>query len=154
MLGVRVPVFLALLSADTFGAATPVSKALLTTLSPFQLAGLLYLGAAAGLFPLMVPRGRLRSVCDTDRKSRERLLGAVLLGGVCGPVALLFGLRLASAASVSMWLNLNWRLPRFSVTFSFGITSGGMGGWLWPGPWQPRPCCPGGREWREFRPGS
>ena len=30
----------------------------------------------------------------------------MLLGGVCGPLALLFGLRLAAAASVSLWLNL------------------------------------------------
>lgn len=129
VLSVRVPVFLALLSAATFGAATPVSKALLTTLSPFQLAGLLYLGAAAGLFPLMVLRGRLRSVCGTDRKTRERLLGAVLLGGVCGPVALLFGLRLASAASVSMWLNLE--LAATSVLGHFLFRDHvGRHGWL------------------------
>ena len=37
---------LALLSAVLFGAATPASKLLLGSLEPFQLAGLLYLGAA------------------------------------------------------------------------------------------------------------
>lgn len=125
----RVPVFLALVSAGTFGAATPVSKALLTTLSPFQLAGLLYLGAAAGLFPLVVLRGQLRSVCGTDRKSRERLLGAVLIGGVLAPVALLFGLRLASAASVSMWLSLE--LAATSVLGHFLFRDHlGRHGWL------------------------
>jgi len=40
-----------------------------------------------------------------DRANRIRLLGAVILGGICGPLALLFGLRMA-AASVAMWLNL------------------------------------------------
>ncbi len=30
----------------------------------------------------------------------------MLLGGIAGPVLLLFGLRVAAAASVSLWLNL------------------------------------------------
>jgi drug/metabolite transporter (DMT)-like permease len=34
-----------------------------------------------------------------------RLLGAVFAGGVAGPVLLLFGLRIAGAASVSLWLS-------------------------------------------------
>jgi drug/metabolite transporter (DMT)-like permease len=33
------------------------------------------------------------------------LLGAVVAGGICGPVLLLFGLGLAGAASVSLWLS-------------------------------------------------
>lgn len=41
-----------------------------------------------------------------DRRNRLRLAGAVFFGGVLGPVALLYGLRLAEAASVSLWLNL------------------------------------------------
>jgi drug/metabolite transporter (DMT)-like permease len=42
----------------------------------------------------------------TDRRNQIRLLGSVFSGGILGPVALLFGLRLAEAASVSLWLNL------------------------------------------------
>jgi hypothetical protein len=48
---------LALASAALFGAATPASKALLADLSPFQLAGLLYLGAALGVAPVAWRRG-------------------------------------------------------------------------------------------------
>jgi hypothetical protein len=48
------PVSLALVSAALFGAATPASKALLGDLSAFQLAGLLYLGAAAGVLVVLV----------------------------------------------------------------------------------------------------
>ena len=40
------------------------------------------------------------------RRNRIRLLGAILFGGMIGPVLFLLGLRLASAASVSLWLNL------------------------------------------------
>lgn len=103
---VRHPVLLALLSAALFGSAAPLSKPLLAGFSPFQLAGLLYLGAAVSLAPGLLATGRLRSMRRIDALNRRRLAGAVLLGGVCGPVALLFGLRLAAAASVSLWLNL------------------------------------------------
>jgi drug/metabolite transporter (DMT)-like permease len=103
---VRYPVLLALLSAGLFGAATPLSKALLAGLSPFQLAGLLYLGAALSLGPWLLVTGKLRPTGRLDARNRTQLAGAVLLGGVCGPLALLFGLRLAAAASVSLWLNL------------------------------------------------
>ena len=97
---------LALLSAGLFGAATPLSKVLLAGLTPFQLAGLLYLGAACSLAPGLLVTRRLRPTWRIDARNGRRLAGAVLLGGVCGPLALLFGLRLAAAASVSLWLNL------------------------------------------------
>lgn len=101
-------IVLAFLSALLFGAATPVSKVLLEDLSPFQLAGLLYLGAAIGVLPMLVWKGKLLPVWKIGRKNQVRLIGAVVLGGIGGPVALLFGLRLAAAASVSMWLNLEF----------------------------------------------
>jgi drug/metabolite transporter (DMT)-like permease len=97
------PVAIALLAAALFGAATPLSKWLLGALSPLQLAGLLYLGAALGVAPAL--RGSRRLV-PRGRRGRLRLLGAVVCGGLLGPVLLLLGLRLASAASVALWLNL------------------------------------------------
>ena len=100
------PVLLALLSAALFGAATPLSKALLAGFSPLHLAGLLYLGAAVRLGPWLLVTGKLRPTGRLVARNRRRLAGVVLLGGVCGPVALLFGLRLAAAASVSLWLTL------------------------------------------------
>ncbi len=100
------PILLALGSAFLFGVATPLSKTLLGSLSPFQLAGLLYLGAGGALLPLLLRAGRLRSLCHMSAANQRRLAGAILLGGVAGPVALLLGLRLAAAASVSLWLNM------------------------------------------------
>jgi drug/metabolite transporter (DMT)-like permease len=95
------PLALALLAAALFGAGVPASKRLLADLPPFQLAGLLYLGAALGVAPAALHSGGLRLPRD---RSRWRLLGAIAAGGVCGPLLLLFGLRLAGAASVSLWL--------------------------------------------------
>jgi drug/metabolite transporter (DMT)-like permease len=100
-----VPALFALLSAALFGAATPASKLLLDSLAPLQLAGLLYLGAALGAAPAALGRGR-RAPLPRDPANRLRLAGAVLFGGVLGPVLLLLGLRAAHAASVSLWLNL------------------------------------------------
>jgi drug/metabolite transporter (DMT)-like permease len=100
------PLAIALLAALLFGAATPASKALLQSLPTFQLAGLLYLGAAVGVVPLLIKEKRFSFPWALDRKTTYRLLGAIGLGGVAGPLLLLFGLSLASAASVSLWLNL------------------------------------------------
>ena len=101
-----LPVVMAFTAAALFGAATPVTKGLLTDLTPFQLAGLLYLGAAIGVGPSLLLRTASRRVVPSDSRNRIRLIGAVLFGGVLGPLLLLLGLRTATAASVSMWLNL------------------------------------------------
>ena len=97
---------MAILAALFFGAATPVSKPLLAHLTSFQLAGLLYLGAALGVILLLVRERKFTPPWRMDRRNLLLLLGSVVFGGILGPLALLAGLRLASAASVSLWLNL------------------------------------------------
>jgi len=102
----KLPIVTALVSALLFGAATPASKLLLEGLTPFQLAGLLYLGAALAVAPVALRQGGFALPRRSDRRNHYRLLGAVIFGGVLGPIALLFGLRLAQASTVSLWLNL------------------------------------------------
>ncbi len=103
----QLPVILiALLSAFLFGSATPFSKNLLNQLTSFQLAGLLYIGAAIGVIFIVVRDKKFILPWRLDQKNAMRLLGAVVFGGLLGPLALLAGLRLANASSVSMWLNL------------------------------------------------
>ena len=97
---------LALLAAILFGASTPASKALLGSLEPFQLAGLLYCGAALGMAPVVAFDRRSGARLRLDRANGLRLAGAVVFGGVLGPVLLLAGLRLTLAGSVSLLLNL------------------------------------------------
>jgi drug/metabolite transporter (DMT)-like permease len=91
-------------AAALFGASTPLSKWLLSSLGPFSLAGLLYLGAAAAVLPFA------RRGASGDRRARWantwRLAGAVVAGGMLGPVLLLSGLAQSTAASVSLWLNI------------------------------------------------
>ena len=102
----KTPIFMAILSALLFGAATPTSKLLLADFTPFQLAGLLYIGAALAVAPAALRKGGFALPQRSDRRNQARLFGAVLCGGILGPVALLVGLRLAEASSVSLWLNL------------------------------------------------
>lgn len=100
------PLVTSLVSALLFAAATPVSKVLLSGSAPVLLAGLLYLGAAIGVFPVVLfERSRVGNR-TYDTASRWRLVGAILCGGALGPIAYLFGLKLAAASSVSLWLNL------------------------------------------------
>lgn len=95
-----------MVSALFFGAATPVSKPLLDVMSSYHLAGLLYLGACLGVLGLAFRERAWVAPWRMDRANALRLLGSVVFGGMLGPLALLAGLKLASAASVSMWLNL------------------------------------------------
>ncbi len=125
----KTPILMAILSAILFGAATPASKLLLQELTPFQLAGLLYLGAAVAVAPVALKRGRFALPRRADRPNRIRLLGAVFFGGILGPVALLFGLRLAEAASVSLWLNLELAATTVLGVFVFRDHLGPLG-WL------------------------
>jgi len=99
----------ALLSAALFGASTPLAKLLLGAIDPWTLAGLLYLGSGVGLggITLFV---RARSAVSTEAKvaisDLPWLAGAVIAGGIIGPVALMFGLAKASASSAALLLNL------------------------------------------------
>jgi drug/metabolite transporter (DMT)-like permease len=100
----RGPATWCLLAALLFGASTPVTKVLLEGLGPFTLAGLLYLGAALAVVPMAFSGGP-----PSLARGRRNLLllgGAVLFGGIIGPVLLLLSLQRASASSVSLWLNL------------------------------------------------
>ena len=96
------PVGWCLLAAACFGAATPLCKLLLDTMGPFTLAGGLYLGA--GLFT--APSCLKLEIKKTGSIDRRRILGAVLFGGILGPVFLLFGLQLGNANSTALLLNL------------------------------------------------
>lgn len=103
------PVVWCLIAAALFGASTPAAKLLANAAGPFLLSGILYLGAAIAVAPWVL-RGASRRV--TGRlslvygRNHLRLLGAVVFGGMLGPVCLLTGLRSAHAGSVSLWLNL------------------------------------------------
>ena len=101
-----VPAIWCLVAALLFGATTPASKALVYDLGPLLLSGLLYLGAALAVVIPATRAMRRREHRGLRGGDRTRLLGAVVCGGVIGPVLLLLALSRAPASSVSLWLTL------------------------------------------------
>jgi len=122
-------IILALLSAALFGITTPVNKYLLSGINPFFLAGLLYLGASIGLFPVILARKELAHLFKLNRINKIRLSGSIVLGGILGPVLILSGLKFASASSVSLWLNLEL-VATTVLGFLFFKDFLGVKGWI------------------------
>jgi drug/metabolite transporter (DMT)-like permease len=93
----------ALAAAFLFGASTPLAKALLSNVYPWLLAALLYLGSGLGL---SLYRG-LRRASGVTLTAGEWpwFAGAILAGGVIGPVLLMFGLTGLHASDASLLLN-------------------------------------------------
>jgi drug/metabolite transporter (DMT)-like permease len=99
------PLAWCLLSALLFGASTPATKQFTASLHPLQIAGLLYAGAGLCVSPWALAAW-YRNRSPRSTRQRAYLLGALLFGGVIGPVLLVFGLARAPAGSVALWLNL------------------------------------------------
>ena len=96
-------VLAALLAAAMFGAGTPLAKSLLGATDPWLLAGLLYLGSGLGL-ALWRLFSRAQAVQLPPGHWRW-LAGAVLAGGVLGPLLLMLGLSRMPASGASLLLN-------------------------------------------------
>jgi len=89
--------------AILFGAGTPVAKLLLDDVSPWLLAGLLYSGAGLGLATVRLVR-RSPPV-RVNREELAPLAGAIVCGGMLGPVLLMVGLAHLPATASSLLLN-------------------------------------------------
>lgn len=101
---------LAMGSAALFGASTPFSKLLLgRDVSPWLLAGLLYMGSGLGLSLVHFGRRRLGiapAEAPLRRGDMPWLALVILSGGVIGPVLLLVGLSTTAASTSALLLNL------------------------------------------------
>lgn len=117
----------ALAAALLFGAAAPLAKLLLAQVSPWLLAALLYLGSGLGLALLrrLQPGERVR----LPRGQWPWLAGAIVAGGVAGPVLLMLGLAGLPASQASLLLNaegvltalLAWVVFRENVDLRVGL---------------------------------
>lgn len=105
----RAGIVEALAAAALFGASAPLAKLLVGAVPPVLLAGLLYLGSGVGLLGWWLWRRRAgREAFETSltRNDLPWLAGAILAGGVVGPVLLMWGLGRGPAAHASLLLNL------------------------------------------------
>lgn len=104
------PVAAILASMALFGVSPPLAKLLVGDVGPVGLAGLLYLGAFAGmavLWGVSGARGSRRGRgMPLGRADIPWLAGATAAGGVVAPIALMSGLALTTGFTASLLLNL------------------------------------------------
>jgi drug/metabolite transporter (DMT)-like permease len=107
----------ALGAALLFGAGTPLAKLFLGPLSPWMLAGVLYLGSGTGLALARFLSGQRGA--RIEKKDLPWLAGAIALGGVIGPVLLMWGLARMPASAASLLLNAEGVLTALLAWFVF-----------------------------------
>jgi len=113
-----------LFAAVLFGASTPFAKTLVGQVNPVVLAGLLYMGSGIGLLGWYIIRAMSQNPDQTTTAGLTRpdipwLAGAILAGGIAGPVLLMIGLTLTPASSASLLLNMEGVLTSMFAWFVF-----------------------------------
>jgi len=117
-------VLYALLAAALFGASTPFAKVLVGQVAPVVLAGVFYFGSGLGLLACFIVRA-LAARNGADRPAALTaqdlpwLGGAIVFGGIAGPVLLMIGLSLTPASSASLLLNMEGVLTALLAWFVF-----------------------------------
>jgi drug/metabolite transporter (DMT)-like permease len=119
----RTAVIYALASAALFGVSTPAAKALLVSVQPVVLAGLLYCGAGVGI-ALLRRFAPILTSADAREQTLSRadwpwLAGAIAAGGIVGPLLLMAGLARTDAATASLLLTLEGAATALMAWFIF-----------------------------------
>ncbi|MBC3918051.1 DMT family transporter [Undibacterium sp. CY18W] len=117
-------VIYALLAAILFGISTPFAKTMVADIAPVMLAGVLYLGSGLGLLLVFLLRAamfrnRQDKFVAVTRVDLPWLAGAILTGGIAGPVLLMAGLTLTPASTTSLLLNMEGVLTALLAWFVF-----------------------------------
>ncbi|MCG2825701.1 MAG: DMT family transporter, partial [Thermoplasmatales archaeon] len=122
----KSPLVFIIISASLFGISTPLAKILVKDISPVALAGFLYLGAFAGLslYSAVIKTESDKKAVSLERKDFPWLAGAILTGGIIGPISMMMGLRLVSGFSASLLLNLEGIATAIIAVFFFKENAG------------------------------
>lgn len=107
----------ALGAAILFGASAPFAKLLLGSVSPWLMAGLLYLGSGLGLTIIRL----VQRSAPVHMEAREWvwLAAAIASGGIAGPVLLMIGLANMPASGASLLLNAEGVFTALLAWFAF-----------------------------------
>lgn len=104
----NIGVIHAFIAAFLFSASAPLSKILLSGISPIMLAGLIYLGSGIALLAIKGFR-KLLKIDKSGRKFEKKeilfLAGSLATGGVFAPIILMLSLKSTPAATASLLLN-------------------------------------------------
>jgi drug/metabolite transporter (DMT)-like permease len=114
----------ALTAAALFGASTPLAKILVGHMAPVTLAGMLYLGSGFGMLLSFIGRSLFRAKANHRAVALSAadfpwLLGAIVAGGIGGPILLMIGLTATPASSASLLLNMEGVLTAALAWFVF-----------------------------------
>jgi drug/metabolite transporter (DMT)-like permease len=117
-------VLYALVAAGLFGLSTPAAKVLVGSTHPVVLAGLLYCGAGIGVALLRKLPWTMFGSSNAPEAALSRadlpwLAGAVVAGGVLGPILLLIGLARTGASTASLLLTLEGVATALMAWFIF-----------------------------------
>ena len=117
-------VLYALIAAGLFGLSTPAAKVLVGSTHPVVLAGLLYCGAGIGVALLRKLPWTMFGSSNAPEAALSRadlpwLAGAVVAGGVLGPILLLVGLARTGASTASLLLTLEGVATALMAWFIF-----------------------------------
>lgn len=96
--------FFAILAAALYAINIPLSKLLLTQVSPTMMAAFLYLGAGVGLFFYGLLSGERRKRQKLTRAELPYTIGMIVLD-IAAPILLMLGLERTSAANASLLNN-------------------------------------------------
>lgn len=111
-------VLFAIAAAALYAIAAPLSKLLLDDVSPTMLAGLLYLGAGAGMSVVGLFRRDRSKVARFTKNDRVYVVLMVALD-VAAPILLLFGLKTTAAANASLLNNFEIVATSLFAFFAF-----------------------------------
>src|SRR5690348_2315113 len=109
----------AVVAAILFGVSAPFAKLLGRAEAPQLLAGLLYLGSGMGLTLVWLARRSSKQEAPLSRADGPWLAGAIVFGGVLGPLLLMLGLARTPASSASLLLNLEGVFTALLAWFVF-----------------------------------
>ncbi len=119
----RTAVLYALTSAALFGLSTPAAKGLLGSVDPIILAGLFYCGAGVGIFLLRRLAPAIQKSASREAALRRKdfpwLAGAIVAGGIAGPILLMAGLARTDATAASLFLTLEGAATALMAWFVF-----------------------------------
>jgi len=124
----KKPVFFIVIAASFFGVSAPLAKLLLKDIDPIVLAGLLYLGAFAGLaIYSLIFKGQktLRNrYTSLEKRDLPWLIGAIIAGGIIAPISMMLGLTITTGFATSLLLNLEGVATVFIAVLFFKENAG------------------------------
>ena len=100
----RIATTYALLAAALYAVSLPLSKLLLTQVSPTMMAAFLYLGAGLGLYLCRLLSGKRETADPLTRSELPCTIGMVVLD-IAAPILLMLGLERTNSANVSLLNN-------------------------------------------------